>query len=103
MRRPALRPHLIGAVVGVVGHWLLALVLWFAAHAIAFRQCLDNAYGLAVEGGGVSATEEGCLVDIPTGSGQLEALLPTLDGGTAAAAAVVAALGAVWPVVVFTA
>ena len=87
----------------MVGHWLLATGLWFAAHAVASRQCLDNAYGLGVEGGGVTATEEGCRVDIPTTQGHLEVLLPTLHSGFAAAAAVLAALGAIWPVVLMVA
>jgi hypothetical protein len=97
--RPAAKPYILAGAGGAVGHWLAALVLWFAAEAKAFQQCRQNAYGLAIEGGGVSTTSAGCVVDIPTRSGHLEALLPTLDSGLAAAAAVVAALGAVWPLI----
>ena len=90
--------------MGVAGHWLAALALWFAAGAVAWRKCLDTGYGLAVEGGGVRATETGCVVDIPTTtSASIDALLPTLDSGFAAASAIVAALGAVWPLVLFLA
>ena len=103
-RRLPPAPYIVGAAVGVALHWLAALALWLAAHAIAMNQCQHNAYGLAVPGGGVSTTEAGCVVDVPTTtSGSVAPLLPTLDSGFAAAAAIVAALGALWPLLLFIA
>jgi hypothetical protein len=62
------------------------------------RRCLESAFGLAVEGGGVTATDDGCVVDLPTSQGQVEVVLPTLHSGFAAASAVVTTLGALWPI-----
>jgi hypothetical protein len=92
-----MRSRSVGAAVGVGTHWVGALLLWFAARALAWRRCLDDAYGLAVEGGGVTATDAGCVVDIPTTQGHLEVVLPTLHSGLVGAAVVVAGLGAIWP------
>jgi hypothetical protein len=102
-RRPSTAPYLWGAAAGVAAHWLIAVVLWFAARAVAWRQCVADAYGLAVEGGGVTATEAGCTVDVPTSQGLLEVVLPTLDSGFALAAVLVGALSALWPLVLLVA
>jgi hypothetical protein len=75
----------------------LAGLLFLAADATASRKCGHNAYGLSVEGGGVSWTEQGCEVTVPTSYGRVSAVLPTLDEGLATVALVVGVAAAIPP------
>lgn len=87
------RAGLAGALLLAV----LAAVLWFGANAIGAKQCLEDGHGLLVEGGGVSMTERGCEVAVPTTAGRATGLLPTLSEPVAGAALIAGLAGAVPP------
>lgn len=91
------RPLLVAGLAGLGLHVLLTLVLWLAANVVAARTCLENAFGLAVSGGGSSITETGCAVTVPTIRGPVVGHLETFDQGLATLALVVALSVALWP------
>lgn len=76
----------------------LAALLWLGAYAVGTKRCMDNGYGLGVPGGGISMTEEGCVITIPTTtSGVVSGAPPTLNEPIAAAALIAGLAGAVPP------
>jgi hypothetical protein len=75
----------------------LAAVLWFGANAIGAKQCMDDGHGLLVESGVTSITERGCEVTVPTTTGRVTGLLPTLSEPVAGAALIAGLAGAVPP------
>ncbi|GAA4891891.1 hypothetical protein ACFPM3_17625 [Streptomyces coeruleoprunus] len=89
------RAGLAGALLFAV----LAGLLWSAAGVLGARQCLDNGHGLGVEGGGMSLTERGCEITVPTTAGRVTGLVTTLSEPVAGAALVAGLAGAVPPCV----
>ena len=87
-------------LTGLVGALVcagLAALMWLSADVMGTRECMDNAYGLGVEGGGISMTEQGCEVTVPTTSGLVSGVLPTLSEPIARAALIAGLAGAVPP------
>jgi hypothetical protein len=87
-------------MMGLTGALLLAglaALLWLGADVTGTKECMANAYGLGVEGGGTSMTEAGCQVTVPTTtSGLVSGVLPTLSESLAGAA-LIAALACALP------
>lgn len=85
---------------GLTGAFLLAALaalLWLGANAAGAKRCLDNDHGLAVEGGGISMTERGCEVIVPTTMGTVTGVVPTLYEPIATPALIAGLAGAVPP------
>lgn len=78
-----------------------AFALWLGSIALATKDCLEEGYGLGVEGGGMGMTERGCQITVPTTSMGLITSdpMPSHSDGAVTAAMVAATLIAVPPFV----
>ncbi|MFI2371654.1 hypothetical protein [Streptomyces sp. NPDC018833] len=87
--------------MGLTGAFVLAglaALLWLGADVVGTKECLDNGYGIVVEGGGMAMTKEGdCRITVPTTLGVLSGVLPTLSEPIARAALLAGLAGAVPP------
>ncbi|OAH12224.1 hypothetical protein [Streptomyces jeddahensis] len=86
-------------IIGLTGALLCAVLsalLWLGADVLGTKECMENGYGLGVEGGGSLMTEQGCELTVPTTMGVVSGVLPTISEPVATAA-LIAGLGGALP------